>query len=160
MQAAKDTFYCTLRDRLAAERPEWTMSLDGVERPAVMVCENERAHEEDPTGVYCLEWSAAKSADGRTDGLQAMVCSVTYAAGDAQMTGALSRGRALGMMEQTLRSICTPNVMDKCAYDGDAPKPLGTKVFWTLPVAGEKSEDNGALRWSADVTVYFHAEAE
>jgi len=159
MQAAKDTFYCTLRDRLAAEHPDWTMTLDGVERPAVMVCENERAHDEDPTGVYCLEWSAAKGADGRMDGLCTMACHVTYAAGDAQMDAGASRGRALGTMEQTLRSICVPNVMDKCAYDGDTPIPLGTKVFWTAPVAGDSSEENGVLRWTADVTVYFYPEA-
>ena len=43
MQNAKDTFYVTLRDRLAAVNPARTMVLRGVTRPGVLVEENELA---------------------------------------------------------------------------------------------------------------------
>jgi hypothetical protein len=41
MQFTKDTFYITLRDRLAALNPSRMITLNGVTRPAVVVAENE-----------------------------------------------------------------------------------------------------------------------
>jgi hypothetical protein len=43
MQRAKDTFYITLRDRIAALNPARTVLVRGVVRPAVLVEENELA---------------------------------------------------------------------------------------------------------------------
>lgn len=41
MQNAKDTFYLTLRDRLAALNPGRTVQVRGALRPAIVVAENE-----------------------------------------------------------------------------------------------------------------------
>jgi hypothetical protein len=41
MQSTKDTFYITLRDSLAALYPTRTINLNGQERPAIVVPENE-----------------------------------------------------------------------------------------------------------------------
>ena len=43
MQSAKDTFYVTLRDRLAALNPARTVVVRGMVRPGVLVEENELA---------------------------------------------------------------------------------------------------------------------
>ena len=40
MQAAKDSFYMALRERLAALNPARTMVIDGVTVPAIVVREN------------------------------------------------------------------------------------------------------------------------
>ena len=41
MQFTKDTFYITLRNRLAALNPARVITLNGLTRPAVVVAENE-----------------------------------------------------------------------------------------------------------------------
>ena len=41
MQSAKDSFYVSLRDRLAQYDPQRTATIDGVTRPAIAVVENE-----------------------------------------------------------------------------------------------------------------------
>jgi hypothetical protein len=41
MQFAKDSFYMTLQSRLAALNPARTVTLNGAQRPAMIVMENE-----------------------------------------------------------------------------------------------------------------------
>ena len=57
MQNAKDTFYVTLRDRLAALNPARTMVVRGVTRPGVLVEENELVSAYEPVDVFCLRWT-------------------------------------------------------------------------------------------------------
>ncbi len=42
MQATKDSFYLTLRDRLAQADPGRTITVDGITRPAIVVVENDK----------------------------------------------------------------------------------------------------------------------
>ena len=79
MQNAKDTFYVTLRDRLAAVNPARTMVLRGVTRPGVLVEENELASACGPVNVFCLRWTGLSvDAQGGVaagdDGLRDPVC--------------------------------------------------------------------------------------
>ena len=58
-QHAKDTFYTTLRDRLAALNGERTTLVRGAQRPAVLVEENEIAGGADPVAneMFVLRWT-------------------------------------------------------------------------------------------------------
>ncbi len=64
MQNARDTFYVTLRDRLAAINPGRTMVLRGVTRPGVLVEENELVSAFQPVNAFCLHWTGL-SVDAR-----------------------------------------------------------------------------------------------
>ncbi len=61
MQAAKDSFYLTLRDRLAASYPDRTITVGAGTRPAIVVVENDkpsvtaRQHE-----AFYVEWGEAR----------------------------------------------------------------------------------------------------
>ena len=64
MQAAKDSFYMTLRSRLAEVNPQRTAVIGGVTRPAIMVVENERAGEDtEMNDVFALRWGAPSAAE-------------------------------------------------------------------------------------------------
>ncbi len=58
MQAAKDSFYMALRERLKALNPARTMVIDGVTVPAIMVRENmePRFGEAQPGAFYVVCW--------------------------------------------------------------------------------------------------------
>ena len=73
MQATKDSFYVTLRDRLAQANPGRTITVDGITRPAIVVVENDKpsvtAQQHD---AYYLEWGAAHAVRPAISTLMAM----------------------------------------------------------------------------------------
>src|SRR5256885_12039562 len=62
MQFTKDTFYLTLRNRLAALNPARVITLNGVTRPAVVAAENEAVIPVKPLpDAFYIEWGAAQA---------------------------------------------------------------------------------------------------
>ena len=61
MQATKDTFYITLRDRLAQIDPDLTVEIAGAIRPAIIVAENEEpsAYPRLDEAIY-LDWGGVR----------------------------------------------------------------------------------------------------
>ena len=93
MQNARDTFYVTLRDRLAAVNPARTMVLRGVTRPGVLVEENELVSAYQPVDTFCLHWTGlCVDAKGALP-LVTMVCEIRYAADGDSGNGGMDRGR-------------------------------------------------------------------
>src|SRR5262249_2224231 len=97
MQATKDTFYITLRDRLVAIDPNRTIMIDGATRPAIAMVENE------PPGtpptlcdVLYLYWGAARAARPDAGTLMEMECVISYRTKGSDGNGNLDRGRDLG----------------------------------------------------------------
>lgn len=82
MQATKDTFYLTLRDRLALADPARTITVDGVTRPAIVVVENDKpsvtARQQD---AFYLEWGAARVVRPAISTLMAALFVVTGGTG-------------------------------------------------------------------------------
>ena len=61
MQFAKDSFYVALRDRLAALNPARVVYLDGANRPAMIVAENQMPGSLVPfDNAFYLRWGAAR----------------------------------------------------------------------------------------------------
>ncbi len=60
MENARDTFYVTLRNRLAALNPGRTVVVRGVVRPGVLVEENELATAFQPVDTFCLHWTGMR----------------------------------------------------------------------------------------------------
>ena len=104
MQNAKDTFYVTLRDRLAAVNPARTMVLRGSDAAWGVVEENELASAYDPADVFNLRWSwAAGGFDGALP-LVAMGCEIRYARmGVRGMAGWIAGGCWRGWMQSWSR---------------------------------------------------------
>ena len=64
MQFAKDSFYVTLRERLAEVNPARTTVVDGVLRPAVVVGENESSDIAALDGTFRLSWGECANVGG------------------------------------------------------------------------------------------------
>ena len=102
MQNARDTFYVTLRDRLAAVNPARTMVLRGVTRPGVLVEENELASAYQPVDAFCLRWTGLSVDAKGALPLVTMVCEIRYATDGDSGNGGMDRGRLLSAMDGEL----------------------------------------------------------
>ena len=164
MQSAKDTFYLALRDRLSALAPGRKVVVDGVERPAILVVENEPVNAAPPLpNVYYLAWGAPRVVAGSGNAgrpLMTMECRVSYRAG-AVMAGDVDRGRSLTALDVEFFRLCMPP---------RTPKPNETFVFWGLPsfddvapsapTGFERAGEANALARTATLTVFFFPEVE
>ncbi len=164
MQHAKDTFYVTLRDRLAALNPARIVFLDGVNRPAVIVAENEPATS---TGAlldaFYIVWGAVRvveSAARAPRPLLALDCSIVYRTRGSEDMSGVDRGRALAALDLELLHISAPHSTPKRDYTQTTPADLGTSVLWLPPQLAEPVNVGGELRRTARTTIYFFPEAD
>jgi len=159
MQATKDSFYLTLRDRLAQAYPARTITVDGVTRPAIVVVENDKpsvtARQHD---AFYLEWGEARTLRPAISTLMAMGCTLSYASAGMEQNGGQDRGRCMGELESELLAICTTGTARKKDYSGTDPKDLGSNIFWTQPVFRPAKAAPGCLAREASLTVYFYPE--
>src|SRR6202012_4652064 len=95
MQNARDTFYVTLRDRLAAVNPARTIVLRGVTRPGVLVEENELASATVPVNAFCLRWTGLSVDTQGALPLATMTCEISYMTDGDSGNGGMDRGRLL-----------------------------------------------------------------
>ena len=159
MQATKDSFYVTLRDRLAKAYPARTITVDGGMRPAIVVVENDKpsvtARQNDALYLF---WGEARPVQPAISTLMAIACVLSYASAGTEQNGGLDRGRSVGELESELLGICSPAVARKCDWTGVDAVDLGSSIFWTAPVfRPAKSAANCEAR-EASITVYFYPE--
>jgi hypothetical protein len=161
MQNAKDTFYVTLRDRLAAVNPARTMVLRGVTRPGVLVEENELASAYQPVDAFCLRWTGSKVDAGAALPLVAMSCEIRYGSDGNAGNGGMDRGRLLAAMDAELVAAvgAAPQSAAKMNYTGASPVALGTRVFWGDVAFGAATVNGERLERVATVEVFCYQEA-
>ena len=182
MQFAKDTFYITLRDRLAALNPARTVLLDGQTRPAVVVLENEPVTIADPPlpvpafagapgprpraplpGAFFLHWGAPRAVNGAAAGprpLLALECTVAFRTSGSTDAAGVDRGRAFAQLQSELLQICSPPQAPKRDYTGASPAELGSNVAWTRLAFQPPQAAAGELSGAAVVTVFFFPEVD
>lgn len=164
MQAAKDSFYMALRERLAALNPGRVIVVDGVERPGVIVRENLEVQSATmPAGAFLLDWGEVRVAE-QTRPILGVDCQISYAEEGSSATG-VDRGRRLAEMDEELLRICHPPHTAMRDYRQTPSVDLGCGVFWTMPelknAAKEAREQDkrrgGAARLErrASLRVYF-----
>lgn len=140
MQAAKDSFYMALRERLRALNPARTVAIDGITVPAILARENvEPRFGEAQTEVFYVDWGEVKSAESSRPML-AMDCRIWYASEGSGGTG-VDRGRALAEMDAELLRICDPQHTEMLDYSKTPAADLGTGLFWTEPELGSVPDD-------------------
>ena len=160
MQNAKDTFYKTLRARLATLKPERTTIVRGVVRPAVMVAENELEVEGDvPLDTFVLRWSGATFDATEPQGLRSAVCAITFTTRGTPELNGMDRGRVLETLGQELRSILQPAMAAKQNYKGAEVVTEETNVFWSEPAFSDVVASDSELKRTATVHVFALGEA-
>lgn len=158
MQATKDTFLQTLSSRLAVVNPARTVTIDGAVRPAVLALENETQLLPTATlGTFLLTWTEAAKAMPEGP-LMYLDCKVSYGSEGSDGMLRTDRGRVLTAMDTELLRSCRPNFAPKCNYTVTPQSPLGTNIFWTVPVMEALVEENGMLQRTATVRLFFFPE--
>ncbi|MBS1800024.1 MAG: hypothetical protein JSS95_09390 [Acidobacteria bacterium] len=160
MQNAKDTFYITLRDRIAAVNPARTVAVRGQSRPAVLVEENEFSSSFDHDDTFVLRWTnTGIDAQQSPLPLAALRCEIRYATGGNSGNGGMDRGRLLSAMDSELTAAlnAAPQHAAKMNYANQAP--MQTNIFWS-DVTFAPSQTSGArLGRIATVDVFSYQEA-
>jgi hypothetical protein len=161
MQNAKDTFYTTLRDRLAAVNPARTMVVRGATRPGVLVEENELASDAVPVDVFRLRWVELKVDASGALPLVTMSCEIRYATDGNAGNGGMDRGRLLAGMDAELAAAVSeaPRSVGKVSYSAVPPVALGTNVFWGDLAFGAVVVTDERVERVATVEVFCYQEA-
>jgi hypothetical protein len=152
MQAAKDSFYMALRERLAGLNPARTMVIDGVTVPAIVVRENmEPRFVEAQPEVFYVDFGDILIAES-TRPMLGVDCHVWYASEGGGGTG-VDRGRVLAEMDVELLRMCDPPHSQMLDYSQTPAAYLGSGVFWTVPVLGNSPGDVSVQKeqWNASV---------
>ena len=145
MQAAKDSFYMALRERLAALNPTRTMVIDGVTVPAIVVRENmEPRFGEAQAGAFYLDFGDILIAES-TRPMLALDCHIWYASEGSGGAG-VDRGRVLAEMDDELLGMCDPPHTAMLDYSPTPTADLGSSIFWTVPVMGNAPEDTSVQK--------------
>ena len=159
MQATKDSFYVTMRDRLAQAYPDRTITVSGITRPAIVVVENDKpsvtARQHD---AFYSGWPDAWPVQPAISNLMAIVCSVSYASAGSEQNGGLDRGRAAAELESELLAICSPRAVRKSDWTGTDSSDLGSSIFWTVPTFRAAESSASCVAREPSVTVYFYPE--
>jgi hypothetical protein len=175
MQFTKDTFYITLRNRLAALNPARMITLNGITRPAVVVAENEAVIPVKPLpDAFYIEWGAAQHVphqvgDRAIFSLECLISYHTFGTGEA----GVDRGRTLAALDAELITICQPATTPKLDFTQTTPANLGTSIMWSMPqmgrVVGSEAPRTEALprgttgvrlERTASLKVFFFSEIE
>jgi hypothetical protein len=151
MQFTKDTFYITLRDRLAALNPTRVITLNGVTRPAIVAAENEVVIPVKPQpDAFYIEWGAAQAAPQQTGdrAIFSLECLISYHTFGTVESG-VDRGRTLAELDTEFISVCQPGTAHKRDYTQAPAVDLGTSIVWSTPqlgkVVGSEAPRNEAL---------------
>lgn len=160
MQFAKDSFYLTLRDRLAALNPERKVVIDGIERPAVLVAENEPQNAGPPLpNAYYLAWGPPRVVPGSETAARPLMmteCRASYRVGTVMM-GAVDRGRGLSTLDTDLLCLLTPPRTAKLDTTKTPPVPTGTYMFWGRVEFGDGAD---GFDRAATLPVFFFTEEQ
>ena len=159
-----------LRERLGALNPARTVKLNGTQRPAVVVLENELpTAAERLSECFYLEWGTIEVVEG-TSGerpIYAMDCNISYCTRGTVVSG-VDRGRVLGEMDRELFMMCEPRRTGKRDFSQSPNVDLGTGIFWTFPSIQAKAQtalaglpqDAAVASHQAQVRVFFSAEVD
>ncbi len=163
MQNAKDTFYLTLRDRLATVNPARTMVLRGVTRPGSLVEENELTTALQVANAFCLRWTGLKVVSRSALPLVQMLCEIRYCTDGSSGNGGMDRGRMLAEMDAELSAAANaiPHHVTKSSYAAGSTSgtAMGTNVFWGDVAFGVAVAQGERLERVATVEVFAYQEA-
>jgi hypothetical protein len=158
MQNAKDTFYITLRTRLAAANPARTLTLRAAERPGIFVEDAESPRPQPLLDAFALRWTGLQADQQLPAILTQMTCEIHYATAGTQAAAGLDRGRALETMDAELLQMLYPYSAQKMNYAASPAAAMNTLVFWSEPEFGSAIAERDRLSRTAKVTVFAFQE--
>jgi hypothetical protein len=158
MQNAKDTFYITLRSRLAKVNPARTMTLRAVTRPGILVQEAEASTAQPLLDAFALNWTGFEADLQLPAILAQMTCEIQYATAGTPANAGLDRGRALEEMDYEVLKLLYPYSAQKMNYTQNPATAMGTVVFWSEPEFGPAVALRDRLSRTVKVRVFAFQE--
>ncbi len=159
MENTRNSFYLAMRSGLAAVNPLRTMVLRGVQRPGILVEENESAVAVEIPDVFVLRWTELSIDEQHPLPLAQQVCEFHYWTEGTSTNGGLDRGRLLAAMDAELVQLLLARDALKQNFAVTPPAPMATSLFWTTGVFGPIVVDKNRLRRVVRVTVFDYEEA-
>ncbi|MDP9268581.1 MAG: hypothetical protein M3P27_09710 [Acidobacteriota bacterium] len=163
MQYTKDSFYIALRDRLAALDPARTVFLDGADRPAVIVAENEPVTATTPLeNAFYLNWEAVAlvGPGGARRPVMRLEAVIRYRTSGAAEQIGVDRGRALARLDLELAQILSPRFTAKKDYTQSPEVDLESTVLWTAPEFTSVEVRDRELLRTVRLAVFFRPEVD
>lgn len=160
MQNAQNTFYITLRNRLAALNPNRTIYLRGVTRPGVLVESNELVTAQPPSDVFVVRWIGLHNDPYLSEVLLQMECEIEYLTEGTIANLGMDRGVMLTEMDAELLSLLQPNAAQKLNYAQSPVAPMETQIFWTEAAFQPVKVERDRLLRKATVCVFSYEEPE
>ena len=158
MQNAKDTFYITLRNRLATLKPTRTITLRGITRPGILVEDAEAPMAQMLLDAFTLRWTKLDTDEQLPSILAQMACEIHYATAGTPSNSGLDRGRALEAMDDELIQILCPASTIKCNYTQTPAVQMNTMIFWSQTTFGPATPVRERLERIATVNVFAFQE--
>ena len=158
MQNAQNTFYITLRNRLAALNPNRTIYLRGVTRPGILVESNELVTPQPPSDVFVIRWTGLHNDPYLSEVMLQMECEIEYRTEGTIGNLGMDRGALLTEMDAELLSLLQPNTAQKLNYAQSPVTPMETQIFWTEATFQPVKTDRDRLLRIAMVSVCSYEE--
>jgi hypothetical protein len=158
MQNAKDTFYVTLRTRLAAMNPARAMVLRAVTRPGIFVADAEAPMAQPVLDAFALSWTGLTADHQLSAILAQLTCEIEYATAGTQANAGLDRGRALEEMDYEVLRLLYPYSAQKMNYAQTPAAAMETMIFWSEPEFSPIIPLRDRLSRTARVTVFAFQE--
>ena len=158
MENAKDTFYITLRNRLATVNPNRTMVMRAVTRTGILVEEAEAPAATLPLDVFVLRWTKLAADTELPSILAQLTCEIHYVTAGTQANAGLDRGRALEEMDDELLQILCPPAAPKMNYTQTPAAQMSTCVFWSQAIFAATTITRERLGRVATVNVFAFEE--
>ncbi len=158
MQNAKDTFYITLRSRLASVNPARTMMLRAVSRPGILVSEAEAPVTQPLLDAFALSWTGLQADVQLPAILAQMNCEIQYSTAGTQTNAGLDRGRTMTEMDYEVLKLLYPYSAQKMNYTANPAATMETMVFWSEPEFGPVAVLRDRLSRTVKVTVFAFQE--
>jgi hypothetical protein len=158
MQNAQNTFYITLRNRLAALNPNRTIYLRGVTRPGILAESNEQVTPRPPSDVFVVRWTGLHNDPYLSATLLQMECEIEYMTEGTTGNLGMNRGAMLTEMDAELVSILQPACAQKMSYAQSPTTPMETKIFWTEATFQPVEIERDRLLRTVTVSVFSYEE--
>ena len=159
MKNARNTFYLALRNQLAVVNPLRVTTIRGVQRPGILVEENETAVANAAPDMFRLRWTSMSVDAQHTYPLAAQECEIHYWTEGSSTLGGMDRGRSMCAMDAELVQMLMVRNASKQNFAMTPPTALATRVFWNNGVFGPMVSLRSQLSRVVNVTLYSHEEA-
>jgi len=158
MQNAQNTFYITLRNRLAILNPNRTVYLRGVARPGILVESNELVTPRPPSDVFVVRWLGLHNDPYLSEVLLQMECEIEYMTEGTTGNLGMDRGAMLTEMDSELMSLLQPNTAQKSNYTQSPATPMETQIFWTEATFQPVKVERDRLLRTVTISVFSYEE--